>query len=140
MDPHRHQHQLGRMDSSPTLYDQTHSRVTINIFNLQRKNGDPYGIRTHVIGVRGRCLNHLTNGPFPYFNSSGQRPEPSLTSGPTSWCTIRDSTPGLKMCHRHIFLTAFSRPAEFLPFGIQKDCAAFYIWCTIRDSNPGHPD
>ena len=84
MDPHRHQHQLGRMGSSPILYDQTHSRVTINIFNLQRKNGDPYGIRTHVIGVRGRCLNHLTNGPFPYFNSSGQRPEPSLTSGPTS--------------------------------------------------------
>ena len=26
--------------------------------------GDPYRIRTDVIGVRGRCLNHLTNGPF----------------------------------------------------------------------------
>ena len=25
--------------------------------------GDPYGIRTHVNGVRGRCLNHLTKGP-----------------------------------------------------------------------------
>ena len=35
--------------------------------------GDPYRIRTDVNGVRGRCLNHLTNGP---------------------WCTLRDSNPG----------------------------------------------
>ena len=27
------------------------------------KNGDPYGNRTHVCGVRGRRLNRLTNGP-----------------------------------------------------------------------------
>ena len=27
------------------------------------KSGDPYGIRTHVIAVKGRCLNHLTKGP-----------------------------------------------------------------------------
>ena len=26
-------------------------------------DGDPYRIRTDVNGVRGRCLNHLTNGP-----------------------------------------------------------------------------
>lgn len=25
--------------------------------------GDPYGIRTHVAAVKGRSLNHLTNGP-----------------------------------------------------------------------------
>ena len=25
---------------------------------------DPYGIRTHVTAVKGRCLNHLTNGPY----------------------------------------------------------------------------
>ena len=25
--------------------------------------GDPYGTRTHVTDVNGRCLNHLTNGP-----------------------------------------------------------------------------
>ena len=24
---------------------------------------DPYGIRTHVTSVKGRCLNHLTKGP-----------------------------------------------------------------------------
>ena len=26
--------------------------------------GDPYGTRTHVTAVKGRCLNHLTNGPY----------------------------------------------------------------------------
>ncbi len=26
--------------------------------------GDPYGIRTRVTAVKGRCLNHLTNGPY----------------------------------------------------------------------------
>ena len=26
-------------------------------------NGDPYGIRTRVTAVKGRCLNRLTNGP-----------------------------------------------------------------------------
>ena len=30
---------------------------------VQQKCGDPYRIRTDVNGVRGRCLNHLTNGP-----------------------------------------------------------------------------
>ena len=34
---------------------------------LSRKNGDPYRIRTDVNGVRGRCLNHLTNGPYPNY-------------------------------------------------------------------------
>ena len=26
-------------------------------------SGDPYGIRTHVTAVKGRCLNRLTKGP-----------------------------------------------------------------------------
>ncbi len=26
-------------------------------------SGDPYGNRTHVTAVKGRCLNRLTNGP-----------------------------------------------------------------------------
>ena len=25
--------------------------------------GDPYGNRTHITAVKGRCLNLLTNGP-----------------------------------------------------------------------------
>ena len=41
---------------------------------INTRFGDPYGNRTHVNGVRGRCLNRLTNGPC--------------------WCTIRDSNPG----------------------------------------------
>ena len=46
----------------------------VGLFAAQVKLGDPYRIRTDVNGVRGRCLNHLTNGPF--------------------WCTLRDSNPG----------------------------------------------
>ena len=26
--------------------------------------GDPYGNRTHVTAVKGRCLSLLTNGPY----------------------------------------------------------------------------
>ena len=42
------------------------------------KIGDPYGIRTHVKGVRGLCLNHLTNGPFPLFYMLRGRPRYKL--------------------------------------------------------------
>ena len=38
-----------------------HFTVLVNPYFLI---GDPYRIRTDVNGVRGRCLNHLTNGPF----------------------------------------------------------------------------
>ena len=38
--------------------------------------GDPYRIRTEVNGVRGRGLNHLTNGPFGPL--SGTRPRAPL--------------------------------------------------------------
>ena len=31
-------------------------------------NGDPYRIRTDVKGVRGLCLNHLTNGPLVHLH------------------------------------------------------------------------
>ena len=30
---------------------------------LELFHGDPYGNRTHVTAVKGRCLNRLTNGP-----------------------------------------------------------------------------
>ena len=30
---------------------------------LRNMNGDPYGIRTRVTAVKGRCLNRLTKGP-----------------------------------------------------------------------------
>ena len=40
------------------------------------RSGDPYGIRTRVTAVKGRCLNHLTNGPNiinPYGGEQGIR-------------------------------------------------------------------
>ena len=41
------------------------------------QSGDPYGIRTRVTAVKGRCLNHLTNGPNiinPMAESKGFEP------------------------------------------------------------------
>ena len=35
-----------------------------NSYSQFNSNGDPYGIRTRVTAVKGRCLNHLTNGPI----------------------------------------------------------------------------
>ena len=35
-----------------------------------QKSGDPYRIRTDVNGVRGHCLNHLTNGPCALYKSA----------------------------------------------------------------------
>ena len=48
--------------------------------------GDPYRIRTDVKGVRGLCLNHLTNGPY--------RKSPAMGSVIFCWYTFRDSNPG----------------------------------------------
>ena len=31
---------------------------------LIARDGDPWGNRTPVIAVKGRCLNRLTNGPY----------------------------------------------------------------------------
>ena len=42
--------------------------------SVNRKFGDPYRIRTDVNGVRGRCLNHLTNGPWCTFTDSNRGP------------------------------------------------------------------
>ncbi|GEM_PF-4750864 len=39
---------------------------------------DPYGIRTRVTAVKGRCLNRLTNGPQRYGSGGGDR-TPDLT-------------------------------------------------------------
>ena len=44
--------------STPTIYDNK-----FPWYRLIRRSGDPYRIRTDVKGVRGLCLNHLTNGP-----------------------------------------------------------------------------
>ena len=66
--------------STPTIF---HSRVLPEtssiILRFSRLSsafflGDPSGIRTHVNGVRGRCLNHLTMGPWCTFTDSNRGP------------------------------------------------------------------
>ena len=38
---------------------------------------DPYGIRTRVTAVKGRCLNRLTNGPKNMVAAEGIEPPTS---------------------------------------------------------------
>ena len=47
--------------------------------------GDPYRIRTDVKGVRGLCLNHLTNGPRALYKSANAL---------YTWSAFGDSNPG----------------------------------------------
>ena len=49
------------------------------------KSGDPYRIRTDVKGVRGLCLNHLTNGPCALYIKHNVL---------IYWSAFRDSNPG----------------------------------------------
>ena len=73
MDPHDNQYQLLWMGFAHLLYVKTQmssnsllsitpSAIFVN--PIFKGVGDPYRIRTDVNGVRGRCLNHLTNGPL----------------------------------------------------------------------------
>ena len=50
-----------------------------------KKGGDPYRIRTDVKGVRGLCLNHLTNGPACLYEA-----ETAYIHGPPSGTRTRD--------------------------------------------------
>ncbi len=61
----------------PMFHTQTTITSIYNMFNFTcytifnahiDKIGDSYGNRTHVTGVRGRCLNLLTNEPATYFD------------------------------------------------------------------------
>ena len=49
--------------SSSTARKQTILYCPSHLLSRHFLSGDPYRIRTDVNGVRGRCLNHLTNGP-----------------------------------------------------------------------------
>ena len=50
--------------------------------------GDPYGTRTHVITVRGWCLNRLTNGPFISFYYRIRKPNFYKKSSFNCLCSI----------------------------------------------------
>ena len=60
-----------------------HQNQTNNRQILVLSASDPCGNRTHVNGVRGRCLNHLTNGPSIASASL-------LSPGPPSGTRTRD--------------------------------------------------
>ena len=53
--------------SPPLLICQSSLRFGLDTKNVGKIRhfcvGDPYGIRTHVTAVKGRCLNRLTKGP-----------------------------------------------------------------------------
>ena len=74
MDPHRNQHQLftflrGRKKAEKNRF--------FFPFRLHRSGllvGDPWESRTPVCGVRGRRLDHLTNGPRRKFQSAPSKP------------------------------------------------------------------
>ena len=50
-------------------------------------SGDPWENRTPVTGVRGRCLDRLTNGPLSL-------PTKALSCLKKLWCAFGDSNPG----------------------------------------------
>ena len=64
MDPHDNQHELLWMGYNPSFDSFEIIAQKLVLVNLFFGIGDPYRIRTDVNGVRGRCLNHLTNGPL----------------------------------------------------------------------------
>ena len=59
-----------------------HKVKKLGYFYFVKKYGDPYGIRTRVTAVKGRCLNRLTKGPFLNLATSySHRGKPSTTIG-----------------------------------------------------------
>ena len=61
------------------------SLLSSAFFALLKRAGDPYRIRTDVNGVRGHCLNHLTNGPRTLYKSARAL---------YTWSAFGDSNPG----------------------------------------------
>ena len=72
--------------------------------------GDPYRIRTDVNGVRGRCLNHLTNGPCrrKKLHSIRFGLRPKLT-------TLRSSSSFLRKRFAGLRRMPFISPSEVYP-------------------------
>ena len=73
--------------SAPTIYMLTTLRsiTAYQHAHAFKKGGDPYRIRTDVKGVRGLCLNHLTNGPACLYEAEDRL---------YTWSAFRDSNPG----------------------------------------------
>ena len=71
--------------STPTIYMLTAELKTLAQSTQHKMCGDPYRIRTDVNGVRGHCLNHLTNGPRTLYKSARAL---------YTWSAFGDSNPG----------------------------------------------
>ena len=94
-----------------------------------RSFGDPCGNRTRVTGVRGRCLNRLTNGPYSASRLSAKLPSADALKGSRRPFGSR--------------LVSASRTRPSRPSGriLYYECLRHVIsWCAIRDSNPGPAD
>ena len=67
---HKRKRHLLNYEQMPLCHYERFSRErqNPNLSPIRKKfgfclHGDPYGNRTHVTAVKGRCLNRLTNGP-----------------------------------------------------------------------------
>ena len=95
--------------------------------------GDPCGNRTRVTGVRGRCLDRLTNGPGTAFSGFARR---GFADGRSKGCRPLD--PAWYRLRRFWILKrcAFGT----FPCSACPGLAWRPDWCAIRDSNPGPAD
>ena len=86
----------------------------------QEKNGDPYGNRTHVCGVRGRRLNRLTNGPLVRLQGFEPGTHWLRVSCSTNWAKGADPYPfrAPSKLNKENFRSA-SKPAYFLLFKVK---------------------
>ena len=140
MDPRSNQHQLslsGKTGERTLLYT---ASGKMSRGKLLLKNGDPYRIRTDVNGVRGRCLNHLTNGPSskklaPFRSSFAGTPYPLLPSPPSSKIC------GFLMSQRRKTGTKGRETLEGFSLNqVYPLDTPSSDWCTFTDSNRGPTD
>jgi hypothetical protein len=79
-------------------------------------SSDPYGIRTRVTAVKGRCLNHLTNGPYSF-----------------KWWRRRDSNPRAAYLRPNGLANRPLQPLEY--FSLYKNGSAGRIRTYDRSVN-----
>ena len=111
MGPHRHKHRLVLRGIQPLRHISEPSlSAKIHPF------GDPCGNRTRVTGVRGRCLDRLTNGPGTAFSGFARR---GFADGRSKGCRPLD--PAWYRLRRFWILKRYAfgmeRPAQVLPGG-----------------------
>ena len=151
MGPHRHKHRLVLRGIQPLRHiSEPDLSAKIHPF------GDPCGNRTRVTGVRGRCLNRLTNGPWTAFPALLDRSALRATAVQkglhtplwiprwVSSATTRRLRPRIrdKVCLRHRMPSkSFHSLCGAFPFrAFYPPVTPLTFWCAIRDSNPGPAD